>query len=46
MIKQSGEMTGGVGGLEGRAHRWEEKQLDQLRSKREDVQKEVIKVFF
>ena len=34
-------MTGGIGGVEGRAHRWEEKQLDQLRTRREDVQKEL-----
>ena len=41
IVKRSGEMTGGQGGIEGRAHRWEERHLDTLKNQREDCAKEV-----
>jgi hypothetical protein len=41
VVKRSGEMTGGLGGVEGRAHRWEDKQLDAIRLRRDDINKEV-----
>jgi structural maintenance of chromosome 1 len=46
IVKRSGEMTGGLGGVEGRAHRWEERKVDALRAKREECQKQVHSLEF
>eukprot|EP00048_Salpingoeca_helianthica_P017482 m.237445 g.237445 ORF g.237445 m.237445 type:complete len:1238 (+) comp21141_c0_seq1:100-3813(+) len=38
VIKASGAMEGGLGGVEGRAHRWEEKHVETLRQEKEQCQ--------
>jgi structural maintenance of chromosome 1 len=41
VIKSSGTMEGGLGGVEGKAHRWEEKHVDTLRHEREQCQEQL-----
>jgi chromosome segregation ATPase len=41
VIKASGAMEGGLGGVEGRAHRWEEKQVETLRHEKEQCQEQL-----
>ena len=38
LIKSSGSMEGGLGGVEGKAHRWEEKHVEQLRQEKTQLQ--------
>mmetsp|Transcript_54962 Transcript_54962/g.129875 ORF Transcript_54962/g.129875 Transcript_54962/m.129875 type:complete len:704 (+) Transcript_54962:109-2220(+) len=44
VISRSGQMTGGVGTMEAKARRWEQRHLSELKQKRQDYQDELSRV--